>query len=86
MSYQREFEKRLNVAIVGVGSHGYRNILPTLTFLPIRLKALCDLDMDPRPRHCRTVRRSGVLSEYGRDVSERRTGRDLSLRTATPAP
>ena len=46
MSYQREFEKRLNVAIVGVGSHGYRNILPTLTFLPIRLKAVCDLDMD----------------------------------------
>ena len=46
MSYQREFEKRLNVAVVGVGSHGYRNILPTLTFLPIRLKALCDLDID----------------------------------------
>ena len=46
MSYQREFEKRLNVAVVGVGSHGYRNVLPTLTFLPIRLKALCDLDID----------------------------------------
>ena len=34
MSYQREFEERLNVAVVGVGSHGYRNVLPTLTFLP----------------------------------------------------
>ena len=46
MSYQREFEERLNVAVVGVGSHGYRNVLPTLTFLPVRLKAFCDLDLD----------------------------------------
>ena len=45
MSYQREFAERLDVAVVGVGSHGYRNILPTLTFLPIRLKALCDIDI-----------------------------------------
>lgn len=46
MSYQREFEKRLDVAVVGVGSHGYRNILPTLNFLPVRLKALCDLNIE----------------------------------------
>ena len=46
MSYQREFEKRLDVAVVGVGSHGYRNVLPTLTFLPVRLKALCDLNIE----------------------------------------
>ena len=37
MSYQREFEQRLNVAVVGVGSHGYRNILPALHYLPVRL-------------------------------------------------
>ena len=46
MSYQRDFEKRLNVAVVGVGSHGYRNVLPTMTFLPIRLKAFCDVNID----------------------------------------
>ena len=45
MSYQRTFENRLNVAVVGVGTHGYRNVLPTLTFLPIRLKAICDVDI-----------------------------------------
>ena len=45
MTYQREFENRLNVAVVGVGSHGYRNVLPTLTFLPVRLKAFCDVDV-----------------------------------------
>ena len=46
MSYQREFEKRLNVAVVGVGSHGYRNVLPTMTFLPIRLQAFCDVNIE----------------------------------------
>ena len=45
MTYQREFQNRLNVAVVGVGSHGYRNVLPTLTFLPIRLQAFCDVDI-----------------------------------------
>lgn len=46
MSYQREFEDRLNVAVVGVGSHGYRNVLPTMTFLPVRLQAFCDVNID----------------------------------------
>lgn len=44
MSYQREFEQRLKVAVVGVGSHAYRNVLPALHFLPVRLVALCDID------------------------------------------
>jgi predicted dehydrogenase len=42
MSYQREFENRLRVGIVGVGSHCYRNILPTTTFLPVQIVAMCD--------------------------------------------
>ncbi len=46
MSYQRDFEKKLNVAIVGVGSHAYRNILPTMTFLPISLRAICDINLE----------------------------------------
>lgn len=46
MSYQRDFENRLNVAVVGVGSHAYRNVLPTMTFLPVRLKAFCDVNID----------------------------------------
>ena len=56
MSYQREFERRLKVAVVGVGSHSYRNILPTLHFLPVRLTALCDLDLELARR---------TASEYG---------------------
>jgi predicted dehydrogenase len=42
MSYQREFAKKLNVGIVGVGSHAYRNILPTMNYLPVSLQAICD--------------------------------------------
>lgn len=42
MSYQREFERRLRVAVVGIGSHSYRNILPILHFLPVELAAVCN--------------------------------------------
>ena len=45
MNEQREFEKKLNVGFVGVGSHAYRNILPTMTFLPVSLVAVCDIDL-----------------------------------------
>ncbi len=61
MNYQREFEKRLDVAVVGVGSHGYRNVLPTMTFLPVRLKALCDLNTD---RAHATAKQYGVDAFY----------------------
>jgi len=44
MTYQRDFERKLNVAIIGVGSHCYRNILPVMNYLPVTIKALCDKD------------------------------------------
>ncbi len=44
MTYQREYERRLRIGVVGVGSHAYRNILPALHYLPISLAALCDLN------------------------------------------
>jgi predicted dehydrogenase len=44
MSYQREYEAKLKVAIIGIGSHAYRNILPTLNYLPVTVKALCDIN------------------------------------------
>ena len=44
MTYQREFTRWLRVGVVGVGSHAYRNILPALHHLPVRLVALCDRD------------------------------------------
>jgi predicted dehydrogenase len=45
MSYQREFKNKLKIGIVGVGSHAYRNILPTMNFLPVSIRAICDIDL-----------------------------------------
>ncbi len=44
MSYQREYERRLRIGVVGVGSHAYRNILPALHYLPVSLVAICDVN------------------------------------------
>jgi predicted dehydrogenase len=53
MSYQREFERRLRVGFVGVGSHTYRNLLPALTYLPVELVAVCDVNADLAERTAR---------------------------------
>lgn len=42
MSYQRDYSKRLNIAMVGIGSHTYRNLLPAFNYLPVNLKAICN--------------------------------------------
>lgn len=42
MSYQREYEKRLRVGLVGIGSHTYRNLLPAFHYLPVTLEAVCN--------------------------------------------
>jgi predicted dehydrogenase len=42
VSYQRDFPRRLRAAAVGVGLHGYRNVLAAMQFLPVELRAVCD--------------------------------------------
>ena len=46
MSYQREYARRLKVAAVGVGLHGYRNVLAAMQFLPVELRAVCDPNVE----------------------------------------
>lgn len=46
MSYLRDFDRRVRVGIVGLGSHSYRNLLPTLTFLPVDLVAVADVNKE----------------------------------------
>jgi predicted dehydrogenase len=46
MQYQIEAQRPVRIGVVGVGSHCYRNILPTLTYLPVQLIAVADLDLD----------------------------------------
>jgi predicted dehydrogenase len=61
MTYQREFERRLKVGIVGVGSHAYRNLLPTMNYLPVSLEAVCDIN---RPLAEKTATQYGAKGCY----------------------
>ena len=68
MSYQRDFEQRLKVGIVGVGSHAYRNLLPAMNFLPVSLQAVCD----------RNGRLAQVTAaQYGAKAGQRLRGEQL---------
>ena len=73
MSYQREFDRRLRVALVGGGSHAYRNVLPALHYLPVHLKALCDLNL---PLAQRTAAEYGGVNCYA-SVAELLRGEEL---------
>ncbi len=44
MSYQREFNRKIKVGIIGLGSHCYRNILPLMNYLPVDIVAVCDIN------------------------------------------
>ena len=46
MSYRREFDRKLAVGVVGVGSHCYRNLLPCMTYLPVDIRAMCDVNVE----------------------------------------
>jgi predicted dehydrogenase len=61
MPYQREFETKLKVGIVGVGSHAYRNLLPTMNYLPVTLQAICDSN---RQLAEKTASQYGVKNYY----------------------
>jgi predicted dehydrogenase len=61
MTYARDFRQRVRVGVVGVGSHSYRNLLPTLTFLPADLVAIADPDTE---RAAETARQYGLRHSY----------------------
>jgi len=61
MKYQREFDRKLRIGMVGVGSHAYRNLLPALNFLPVSLVAVCDRN---EARAAATAIQYGVRNVY----------------------
>lgn len=61
MTYQRDFEKRVRIGLVGAGSHAYRNILPALNYAPVELVAVCDIDID---RAARTAAQYGASASF----------------------
>lgn len=52
---------RLRVGFIGCGSHAFRNIYPTLRFLPVELTAVCDMDAT---RAAAFARQFGALRHY----------------------
>lgn len=56
MTYQREFDRKVRLGVVGAGKHSYRNLLPALHYLPVQLSAICDLDV---------ARAESAAREYG---------------------
>jgi predicted dehydrogenase len=63
MTYQRDFDRRVRIGLVGAGSHAYRNILPALNYLPVDLIAVCDVDGD---RAASTAAQYGAARHYTR--------------------
>lgn len=61
MKYQIEAERRIRMGVVGAGSHCYRNILPTLIYLPVELVAIADIDAE---RASTVARQFGARSSY----------------------
>lgn len=61
MSYQRLSDRRVRIGMVGVGGHAYRNLLPALTFLPVELVAIADVDETLAHR---TAAQYGVRHSY----------------------
>ena len=55
--YQRDFERRIRVGMVGIGGHTYRNLLPAFHFLPVELVALS--------AHSNEARAQLTAKEYG---------------------
>src|SRR6185437_13031117 len=70
MTYQREYERRLRIGMVGVGSHAYRNILPALHYLPVSLVALCDLNEDLLARTAAEYPGTTTFTEAARMYAE----------------
>lgn len=46
MPYQRDYSEKLAIGLIGAGSHAYRNVLPALHYLPVQLRAICDINID----------------------------------------
>jgi predicted dehydrogenase len=61
MTYQRDYQQRLSLGVIGAGGHCYRNLLPLLTYLPVRVAAICDADGE---RAARTAEQYGAEGSY----------------------
>jgi predicted dehydrogenase len=70
MTYQRDFMQKLRVGVVGLGRHAYRNVLPTLHYLPVELAALCDVDANLLARTAAEYRVEATYTDAVRMFAE----------------
>lgn len=61
VTYVHDAERRLRAGFVGCGGHAFRNIYPTLRYLPVDLVAVCDLDPDRAASFAKTF---GAQASY----------------------
>jgi predicted dehydrogenase len=54
VTYGFEHERRLRAGFIGCGGHSFRNVYPTLRYVPVDLVAVCDLDADRAAHYANT--------------------------------
>jgi len=69
--YQREFDRKLRVGIVGAGSHMYRNLLPAIHHLPMELVAVCNRSKEKLDRTTAEYRCPGYTDPEAMYESEK---------------
>lgn len=59
-----EYQRNLQIALVGCGSHAFRNILPCLQYLPFNLIATCDLNELKAQKYAEKFGSGGYYTDY----------------------
>ena len=72
--YQREFDRKIRVGVVGAGSHMYRNLLPAMHHLPMELAAICNRSPEKLARTVAEYRCAGYTDPEEMYKDERLDG------------
>ncbi|WP_216776645.1 Gfo/Idh/MocA family protein [Metabacillus halosaccharovorans] len=57
-------DKEINLAVIGCGSHSFRNIFSTLQFLPVNLVATCDINEEKAKLYAKKFGASNYYTNY----------------------
>ncbi|WP_163506944.1 Gfo/Idh/MocA family protein [Fodinicola acaciae] len=70
VTYQFEYADRLSAVFVGAGGHSYRNIYPSLQYVPVDLRAVCDQQADRAGTYARMFGAAASYTDH-REMLER---------------
>lgn len=57
-------EPEIRAGFIGAGSHSFRNLYPTFQFAPVKLEAVCDLDMKKAKAFAAQFGANGAYTDY----------------------